>query len=124
MKMNWMQKRINEHVGESIREARKAKGLTQEEVIRKLYKLYRDEVEKIAEKSDITPEEIDLYFEVKFEDLDISIQRKFKKIGISDSYVDIIPPTISHYENGISTIPAHFVVMINKILGDFINLSI
>lgn len=116
--MNYYEKKVNEEIGKKLQIARKKKGYTQQQLSSAISQHYIDEYQRKLKGGNFSQQEIDLFFNVPFKELDESLKKKLKKVGIKESLYRIAESTISHYENGTTTIPAVYFELAKKFLGD------
>lgn len=111
--MDYLQKKINQEIGNELREMREAKGLSQEKLANYISYLYVEEVIKDAK---LTAEEAEI-FEDYFnnDEWNDEMVKKLAKLEIKDCYRKIAISTISKYENGETTIPAYYIQLIKRI---------
>lgn len=108
---NFYEEEANRDLAEKIREARRKKRLTQDA----LNHVIEDILQRELEKKGFAMNEIQNYFEQKLSEEE---RAKFKKIGISSQYSRIAVATISGYESGNMKIPASYILLLQKVLGN------
>lgn len=115
--MNYFQNKKNIEIGGKLACKRKENGLTQQDLASKINNHYMDDYEKVLLKNNFSPQEINSFFNVPYDELDESLIRRLKIININQSFVSIAVSTISHYENGATAIPAWYVDLIEEFFG-------
>lgn len=117
MKMNYLQYKKNAEIGRKLADKREENGLKQPELASKINNHYIEDYEKVLLKNNFSPQEINSFFNVPYDELDESLIRRLKIININQSFVSIAVSTISHYENGATAIPAWYVDLIEEFFG-------
>lgn len=117
--MNYVQHTKNGEIGEKIRMARKKQGLTQSDIQAKIDTYYMNIYENCLKEHGFTNADINAYFDTDFDKLDLSLKKRIKAMGTIDAPPSrIAVSTISNYENGNWEIPAWYVELMKKLLGD------
>ncbi len=117
--MDFFQNQKNAELGEQIRLARKRAKLTQSDIQAQIGYYYCHRYESYLKEKNFTNADIDTYFATDFEELDESLQKRLLNIGISEAPPSQIAlSTISHYENGVTEIPAWYIELMKELLGD------
>lgn len=109
---NFYEEEANRDLAEKIREAREKRRLTQGGLVHAIEDFLQGELEKQG----FSWREIQNYFEQR---LPKEEQKEFKKRGISPEYSRIAVSTICKYESGNVKIPASYVWLLRKVLGNF-----
>lgn len=116
---NYFQHKKNEEIGEKIRIARKKQKLTQSDIQAKIVTYYMSIYESHLKEHGFTDTDINTYFDTDFDKFDLSLKKRIEAMGTIDALPSVIAvSTISNYETGNWEIPAWYVELMKKILGD------
>lgn len=119
MKMNYFQQQLNKELGTRLMLARNKNELSQEGLQIKISIFCYEYYETYLKGKGFSNEEIESFLNTKFNELNPSLQEKLQSLGISKSPANVAISTISNYENGKELIPAWFIEISKKILGNF-----
>lgn len=115
--MNYFQHKKSIEKGRKLAGKRKENKCTQEKLAIRINNYYTEAYEKVLLKNNFSPQEINSFFNVPYDELGESLKRRLQKIDIDRSFVCIAVSTISRYENGATAIPTWYVDLIEEFFG-------